>query len=206
MRRLIITLALLLGTAAPLLAQEHAAEVKPGLLTPNLGLSFWTILIFLVVLGILAKFAYPKILGAVEAREAHIRDLTEGAERDRAEAAALAEEQRRLVEETRARVQEALNESRSTAERMRAEILDQARREHEELLGRARADISAERASMEAAVRADAVDVAIAAAEKLVQRNLNSDDNRRLVQGYLTALDGQAAGARAAGHAAAAGA
>jgi F-type H+-transporting ATPase subunit b len=158
------------------------------------------------VLAALAKFAWPNILGAVEKREQHIRDLIAQAERDRAEAAALAEEQRRLVEETRARVQEALNESRSTAEHMRAEILEQARREHEELLGRARADISAERASMEAAVRADAVDVAIAAAEKLVRRSLNSDDNRRLVQGYLTALDGQAAGARAAGHAAAAGA
>jgi F-type H+-transporting ATPase subunit b len=203
-RSTIATLALLLGNAAPLLAQE-AAEEKPGLLTPNLGLSFWTIVIFLIVLGILAKFAYPKILGAVEAREAHIRELTGGAERDRAEAAALAEEQRRLVEETRARVQEALNESRSTAERMRAEILEQARREHDDLLERGRADLAAERASLLAAVRADAVDVAIAAAEKLVQRNLDGDDNRRLVQAYLAQLDGQG-GARAAGHAVAAGA
>jgi F-type H+-transporting ATPase subunit b len=200
----IATAALLLATATPLLAQ-HGAEEKVDLLTPSFGLMFWTFVIFLIVLGVLSWKAYPAILSAVEAREAHIRELTEGAERDRAEAATLAEEQRRLVEETRARVQEALNESRSTAERMRAEILEQARREHEELLGRARADISAERASMEAAVRADAVDVAIAAAEKLVQRNLNGDDNRRLVQGYLAALDAQAA-ARAPGHAVAAGA
>jgi F-type H+-transporting ATPase subunit b len=190
----IATAALLLAAATPLLAQ-HGGEERPGLLSPSLGLMVWTVVIFLIVLVVLSWKAYPQILKAVEAREAHIRELTEAAERDRAEAAALAEEQRRLVEETRARVQEALNESRSTAERMRAEILEQARREHEELLGRARADISAERASMEAAVRADAVEVAIAAAEKLVQRNLNSDDNRRLVQGYLAALDGQAAGA-----------
>jgi F-type H+-transporting ATPase subunit b len=102
-------------------------------------------------------------------------------------------------------VQEALNESRSTAERMRAEILEQARREHDDLLERGRADLAAERASLLAAVRADAVDVAIAAAEKLVQRNLDGDDNRRLVQAYLAQLDGQG-GARAAGHAVAAGA
>ena len=201
-RSLIAATALVPLSAAPLLAQEE----KPGLLTLNTGLSVWTIVIFLIVLGILAKFAFPKILGAVEARERHLAELAEAAERDRAEAASLAEEQRRLVEETRARVQEALNESRSTGEKVRAEILEQARREHDELLGRARADISAERASMEAAVRADAVDVAIAAAEKLVQRSLNGDDNRRLVQGYLAALDGQAAAARASGHAAAAGA
>ncbi|HSU16469.1 F0F1 ATP synthase subunit B [Longimicrobium sp.] len=193
--------ALLLLTATPALAQG-----EQGPLDVNVGLMIWTVLIFVVVLAALAKFAWPNILGAVEKREQHIRDLIAQADRDRAEAAALADEQRRLVEETRARVHEALNESRSTAEHMRAEILEQARREHDELLARARADISAERATMEAAVRADAVDVAIAAAEKLVQRSLNGDDNRRLVQGYLAALDGQATAARAAGHAAAAGA
>jgi len=194
-RSLIAAMALVPASALPLLAQEH--EETPGLLTPNLGLTVWTIVIFLIVLAILAKFAFPKILGAVEERERHLADLAEAAERDRAEAAALVEEHRRLVEETRGRVQEALNESRSTAERMRAELMEQARREHDDLLARARSEIAAERAATLDQVRRDAVDVAMAAAEKLVRRNLDSADNRRLVEEYLAQAAGPAAAARA---------
>ena len=185
-RSLIRALALVPASAVPLLAQEH--EAKGGLLSVNTGLSFWTIVIFLFVLGVLSWKAYPAILGAVEAREAHIRELTEGAERDRAEAAALLDEHRRLVVETRARVQEALTESRSTTERMRAEILEQARREHDDLLARARSEIAAERAGTLEQVRREAVDLAIRAAERLVKKNVDSDDNRRLVQDYLAQL------------------
>jgi F-type H+-transporting ATPase subunit b len=194
-RSLIAAMALIPASAAPLLAQAH--EEKPGLLTVNTGLTFWTILIFLVVLAILSKFAFPKILGAVEERERHLADLATAAEKDRAEAAALVEEHRRLVEETRGRVQEALNESRSTAERMRAELMEQARREHDDLLARARSEIAAERAATLEQVRRDAVDVAMAAAEKLVRRNLDSADNRRLVEEYLAQAAGPAAAARA---------
>jgi len=194
-RSLIAAMALIPASALPLLAQEH--EETPGLLTVNTGLTVWTIIIFLIVLAILAKFAFPKILGAVEERERHLAELAEAAEKDRAEAAALVEEHRRLVEETRGRVQEALNESRSAAERHRAELMEQARREHDDLLARARSEIAAERAATLEAVRRDAVDVAMAAAEKLVRKNLDSADNRRLVEEYLAQAAGPAAAARA---------
>jgi len=173
--------ALLPLSATPLLAQEE----KGGLLSLHPGLSIWTLVIFVIVFAVLAKFAFPKILGAVEAREKHLEELAVAAERDRAEAAALVEEHRRLVEETRGKVQEALGEARSTAERMRSELMDQARREHDELLARGRAEVLNERAGMLEQVRRDAAEVAMRAAEKLVRRSLDGDDNRRLVQEYL---------------------
>ena len=194
-RSLIAAMALLPASAAPLLAQAH--EEKPGLLTVNTGLTFWTILIFLVVLGILSKFAFPKILGAVEERERHLAELAEAAEKDRAEAAALMEEHRKLVDDTRAQVQKALGEATGAAEGRRAEILEQAQRERADLLARAGAEIAAERAATLDQVRRDAVDVAMAAAEKLVRRNLDSADNRRLVEEYLAQAAGPAAAARA---------
>jgi F-type H+-transporting ATPase subunit b len=182
-RSLISALALIPASAVPLLAQEH--EEKGGLLSVNTGLSAWTIIIFLIVFAILAKFAFPKILGAVEERERHLAELAEAAERDRAEAASLVEEHRRLVEETRGKVQEALGEARSTAEKMRSELMEQARREHDELLARGRAEVANERAGMLEQVRRDAAELAMRAAEKLVRRSLDGDDNRRLVQEYL---------------------
>lgn len=180
MRRLLFLLpALLLGTAAP----AHAAE--GGLLSVSGGLIVWTIVIFLIVFAILSKFAFPKILGAVEARERHLAELAGAAERDRAEAAALLEQSRRDVEEARARIQAAVAESRVEVERMREEILVEARREQEELLARARRDIAAERAVALDTVRRDAVELAIRAAEKLVRRNLDGEDNRRFVREFL---------------------
>ena len=173
--------ALLPLSATPLLAQEE----KGGLLSLHPGLSIWTLVIFVIVFAVLAKFAFPQILGAVEARERHLEELATAAERDRAEAAALVEEHRRLVEETRGKVQEALGEARSTAEKMRSELMEQARREHDELLARGRAEVSNERAGMLEQVRRDAAEVAMRAAEKLVRRSLDGDDNRRLVQEYL---------------------
>jgi F-type H+-transporting ATPase subunit b len=173
--------ALLPASATPLLAQEE----KGGLLSLHPGLSIWTLVIFLIVFAVLAKAAFPKILGAVEERERHLAELATAAERDRAEAAALVEEHRLLVEETRGKVQEALGEARSTAEKMRSELMEQARREHDELLARGRAEVANERAGMLEQVRRDAAELAMRAAEKLVRRSLDSDDNRRLVQEYL---------------------
>jgi F-type H+-transporting ATPase subunit b len=174
---------LMLLTAAPLFAQEH--EEAAGPLDVNTGLLIWTLLIFGIVVAVLYKFAWPNILGAVEKREAHIRELLEGAERDRAEATAMAAENRRLMEETRAKTQEAIAEARGQAEAMRAEVMEAARREQQELLERARRDIAAEREVALDSVRRDAVELAIRAAEKLVRRSLDAEDNRRLVREFL---------------------
>jgi F-type H+-transporting ATPase subunit b len=174
---------LMLLTAAPLFAQEH--EEAAGPLDVNTGLLIWTLLIFGIVVAVLYRFAWPNILGAVEKREAHIRELLEGAERDRAEAAQLADENRKLIEETRARTHDAINEARGQAEKMRAEVLETARREQQELLERARRDIAAEREVALDSVRREAVELAIRAAEKLVRRNLDAEDNRRLVREFL---------------------
>jgi F-type H+-transporting ATPase subunit b len=102
---LVPSLSLLLATPA------HAAE-GGGLLDPHTGLIFWQIVVFVLVLAALMKFAYPHILGAVEAREARIRELLAAAARDREEAESLLEEQRRQLDEVRTRAQELAAEGR----------------------------------------------------------------------------------------------
>lgn len=171
--------------AAPAAAAPAEGGEQGGLLTLEGGLVIWTLIVFGVVLTVLYYKAYPLILGAVEAREAHLARVLEEAETSRTEAAALAEENRRSLEETRASVQQALAEARGQAEAMRAEVMAEARREQQELLERARRDIAVEREAALDAVRREAVVLSIAAAEKLVRRNLDSDDNRRLVREYL---------------------
>jgi F-type H+-transporting ATPase subunit b len=183
-------LLLLLASATPAFAQEG------GLLDINEGLMVWTILIFLVVLGILYKAAFPHILGAVEAREARIRELLEQAERDREAAKAALADQQAQLEATRSQVQEYVAEGRAAGERVRDEIISDARRQADDLLVRTRNDLRQEFERAVDELRVEAIDIALAAASKLVQRNLNEEDNRRLVREYLADLETSSAAAR----------
>jgi F-type H+-transporting ATPase subunit b len=176
---LFVTLSLL--TARP----AAAAEENGGLLTPAGGLMVWTLIVFGIVLLVLYKFAYPLILGAVEAREQRIRELLSAAARDREEAHELLERQRKEYEDLRAQAQEIFAEARASGERTRNELLAEARRDQEEMLARARRDIAGEMDRAMDQVRRDTVDLAIAAATKLVQRNLDDEQNRRLVRDFL---------------------
>jgi F-type H+-transporting ATPase subunit b len=185
MRSLLLVLALLFGSVAPALAAEGG-----GLLNVSTGLTIWTLLIFGIVFLVLWKAAFPKILGAVEAREARLRDLMAQAERDRAAAAALVEQNRAELEQTRARVSEAMAESRTSGERMREEMLAETRQQQEEMLLRARQDIERERERALDSLRRDAVEIAMAAAERVVGRNLTTEDNRRLVQQFVGEMEG----------------
>lgn len=161
-------------------------EEPPGIFDLNWGLSFWTLVIFGVLLAVLYKFAYPFILGAVEARERRIQEVLDAAARDRQEAERLLEEQRSQLTEARQQVQQLLAEGRQAAERLRGEMLEQARQEQEALLERTRQDLARERELALAALRDEAVDVSLAAASRLLERRLDAAEDRTLVREYLS--------------------
>jgi F-type H+-transporting ATPase subunit b len=178
--------ALSLLLATPAFAAEGGGG---GLLDPSAGLIFWQIVVFVLVLAALMKFAYPHILGAVEAREARIRELLAAAARDREEAQTFLEEQRRQLDEVRTRAQEMGAEGREAGERIREEMIDQTRREQGEIMVRARREIRQEMERALEEIRNDAVELAIAAASRLVQRDLDQETNRRLVREYLEQVE-----------------
>ena len=171
-----------------ILLQEHATQ---GPLTVEFGLMFWTVLVFIALLVILKKFAWPALLGAVEAREKALEDQLAEAERLRVEAARLLAEHEKLVVEGKAQAHALLAEARTIAEKERALAMEKTRQEQEELLERARRDLMAERDRAIIELRREAVDLSLAAASKLIGERLTSDTDRKLVQEYLASLDGQ---------------
>jgi F-type H+-transporting ATPase subunit b len=167
------------------LQEEHAS----GPLTVDGGLMFWTIVVFLLLLVILKRFAWPAVLGAVEAREKALEEQIAEAERNRAEAAALLAEHKKLVGDARAQAGSILAEARTAADKERAVALEKTKLEQQELLERARREIASERDRAIADLRREAVDISLAAASKLIGERLSSETDRKLVTDYLATLD-----------------
>lgn len=168
--------------------QEHAASENAGLMSIRLNLMAWTLVIFGLLFFILKKYAFPAILAAVEAREKALADAIEGAKRDRDEAARLLAEHRAQIEGARDEAQKFIAEARVVAEKSRADLLERTRQEQREMLERARRDIGVERDKAIMELRRAAVDLAIAGASRVVEENLDSDKNRKLVEQFLSTL------------------
>jgi F-type H+-transporting ATPase subunit b len=186
--RFALTSMSLVLAAVPLSAQEEHAS---GPLTVEGGLMFWTIVVFLVLLAVLKKFAWPAVLGAVEAREKALEQQLAEAERNRAESAALLEEHKKLIAGAKSQAHAVLAESKALAEKERAVALEKTKQEQEELLARARRDIQNERDRAITELRREAVDLSLAAASKLIGERLDSPTDRKLVLDYLATLDSQ---------------
>jgi F-type H+-transporting ATPase subunit b len=174
-----------LTTVAPI-QEEHAAG---GPLSVEPGLMIWTVFVFLLLLLILRKFAYPALLGAVEARERALQEQLDTAERNRAESEALLAEHKKLLADARTQAHALLVEARTTAEQERALAMEKTLQEQQQLLERARQEIVAERDRAIAELRREAVDLSLAAASKLIGERLTSETDRKLVEEYLSRVD-----------------
>ena len=168
------------------LQEKHAAS---GPLTVEGGLMVWTLVVFALLLLILRKFAWPAILGAVEAREQALEAQIAEAARDRAEAANLLAEHKKLVADAKNQAHGIISEARVVAEKERALAAERTKIEQEELLERARREIASERDRAVADLRREAVDLSLAAATKLIGQRLDGDTDRKLVLDYLSTLD-----------------
>lgn len=158
------------------------------LLQPEPGLIFWTIVTFALLLGILWKFAWNPILGALESREEAIRKTIDDAERLQAEAEAVLEEHRERLAEARQEGNRILDEARQAGERMKQDIMDKSRQESERMMERARRQMELETEQAIQTIRSKAADLALEAAEKILERSLTDADHRRLADEAVAEL------------------
>lgn len=188
MVRSLVVLCLTLVTAVPAFAVEDG-EAKRGLLDPHAGLMFWTLLIFVALWFTLKKLAFPAILGAVEARERALEEAIAAAKRDREEAQQLLEEQRKQIDAARLDAQRLIAEGAKAGEKIRTDMTEDARRQQQEILERARQEIAAERDRAIAELRHEAVELAIKGAGKVIEKNLDDQANRKIVENFLADLE-----------------
>ena len=148
----------------------------------------WTLIIFIVLLFVLSRYAFGPLTRAVAARERSLQDAIDAAQRDREAAAKLLAEHQAAIEAARDEAQKLIADGRVVSEKMRADLLETTRKEQQDMLERARRDIEAEKDKAIAQLRREAVDLALAGAGKVIERNLDSAGNRQLVEAYLASL------------------
>ena len=158
------------------------------MLTPNGGLMIWTLLIFITLMFILARFAFRPITAAVEKREQALEAALAQATKDRDEAARVLAEHKELVEKAHADSARVISEARAAAERVRSDLVARAHTEQQEMLRRAREEIDGERKRAIAELRRETVDLAIRAAGVVVEQNLDDRTNRALVERFLATV------------------
>jgi F-type H+-transporting ATPase subunit b len=192
MRRVLISV-LSMVTGGLSIATPAVAEPSGGnIMTPNGGLMIWTLVIFVILMLVLSRFAFKPITAAVAAREKALEDAIEQAKRDRAEAAEQLAEHRQLLERAHGEAQRVIADARSTGDGLRQQLLEQGRAQQQDLLERARKEIQSERDRALIELRRTTVDLAILGAGKVIEKNLDDKANRKLVDEFLAGLDSKA--------------
>ena len=166
-----------------------AASGGSFLITPNVGLMVWTLLLFGLSLWVLWKLAFPRISEALDKRQHAIEESIDYAEQMRKDADAVLEEYRERLAEARGQADEIVARARRAGESHERRSEEDAKAKREQLLEQTRRDIETETRRAIQEIRHEVADLTVMATEKVTRKTLNEDDQRRLVEDALSELD-----------------
>jgi F-type H+-transporting ATPase subunit b len=152
------------------------------LVQPDPGLYIWTIATFLVLVGLLAKFAWGPLLAAMAARQDAIRKSLDEARQAKQELERLNVESARILAQARTDAEAILSATRSDATQFREELKQQARADAAAIVKNAEKQVELETTRALQEIRQEAVNLSVMIASKLLQRNVSKDDNLRLIE------------------------
>lgn len=181
-------LAALSGAASAALAAEGEAAHEPSLFAGGIGNAILTLIIFGAVVLILGNKAWPSLLRVLDEREKSIRDSLERARQQRIEAEELLARHRRQLDAARAEASAIVDEGRRDAEEVRRRIQEEARRESDEMVARARREIQLATDAAVKELHDQTVELAVQVARRIVSKELSSADHRELVAESLSRM------------------
>ena len=149
------------------------------------GLFVWTILTFLVLLGVLAKFAWKPLLKMLEDRENLIRSSLDDAEKAQMELARLNSEGEDIINKARSEAQTILAEGKAAASKLKDETLNEAKDQAKSILSDAEKQIQIEKDKAIAEIKSEVVDLSLSVATKLIKKNISREDNQALIDDSL---------------------
>jgi F-type H+-transporting ATPase subunit b len=155
------------------------------LVTPGIGLVFWTSVVFLILILLLSKFAWKPILSAIKEREENIDKALKSADRARSEIKDLQNANERLLNEARSERDSMLKEAREVKEKMISEAKDKANSEAERILSSARETINNEKNAAVAEIKAQVATLSVEIAEKILRSELTAESKQKALANNL---------------------
>ena len=176
-----------------ILATEATGGEEPSgldLVLPEFAELLWGAVGFALLMAILFKFVFPSLGKMLDERGAKIQGQMEQAETERQQAEQLRRQYEEQLADSRSQGNALVEEARAQAERVRADILARAEEEAQQVRQRARADVEAERGRIVQDLRGQVATLSVELAGKIVQRELNPEQHRQLVDQYINELSG----------------
>jgi len=156
------------------------------LITPDLGLVFWTGLTFIILMFILTKFIWKPIMAAVNNRENNIQEALDMAKKTKAEMEKLQTQNANLLKEARIERDEMIKEAKLTSDKMVESAKTKAKEEADKIVENARVSIEAEKNAALAELKNQVAGMALEIAEKIIRVELSSDEKQKqLADGFV---------------------
>ena len=159
-----------------------------GLLSFNTGFALWIAITMVVFILLMAKFAVPPIMKALEERESKIKDSLESAENALAKAEKISKDNEKALREAEVKAQQIRKEAVEEAELIRAERIKKAKEEAEQLVEQARTSIDQEKKQALVSLRQEVAKLAVQSASIIIDAELDSEKNNKLVDKFLSDL------------------
>ncbi len=148
------------------------------LLMPSTGLLFWMTVVFLIVLCILGKWAFPAISGMIKARKEFIDDSLRKAHDANEKLANIQKDGESILQEAREKQAAILKEATETREAIVAKAQDKAKEESARIVNEAKAEIANEKQQAIREIRAQVAELSVKIAERIVREKLSKDDKQ----------------------------
>jgi len=159
------------------------------LVQPDPGLFIWTILTFLILVTLLAKFAWRPLLQALDSRQELIRKSLDEAQQARMELERLHHESAQILKQARVDAEAVIVQTRSDAARLREDLRQKAKAEADGIVRNAERQIQLETQRALQQLRHEAADLSVMIASKILQRNMTREDNERLIEEALKQVE-----------------
>ena len=149
------------------------------------GLFIWTIITFLILCYVLAKFAWKPLIKMLDDRENMIKGSLEDAKKAKMELERLSEESEAITLKARSEAQSILAESKVAAEKVKDDIIAKSKEQAIKIRDDAQKQIQVEKDKAISDIKQEVVNLTISVAEKLIKKNLSDLDNKSLIEDSL---------------------
>ena len=151
-------------------------------LMPNTGLTLWTIATFLVLLFVLKWKAWGPLMEALDVRSKQIEESLSKAEKVTADAEQQAAKNEEVLQAARKEAQNIVAQAREAGDKLKHKMETDGKEQYDGMLEKAKEQIDMEKQKALNEIKITVVDIALKASEKVIKRNLNDEDNKKIVE------------------------